>query len=188
MGLVYTESGVYAIKIELFLANIYNLWHNNRSICTNLKKLIKYQYIKGRMIMTERKIILAIDDNVQQLNEFKTVLGSKYDLRVAKAASEAINLLNRCKADVILLDIEMPNITGFEFLKDIKALPSYLTVPIIIVSGNSGPEFNSKARSSGAFDVLCKPVNHETLINAIESAYNDTQLKMKAEGKASFNL
>ena len=82
--------------------------------------------------MADKKMVLAIDDNVQQLSEFKSILIPKYDLRVVKSASEAIGFLNKNKADIILLDIEMPNISGFDFLDDIRKIPSYIVVPIII--------------------------------------------------------
>ena len=120
--------------------------------------------------MDDKKMILAIDDNVQQLSEFKSMLVPQYDLRVVKSASEAIGFLNKNKADVILLDIEMPNISGFDFLEDIRKIPSYIIVPIIIVSGNTGPDFHAKARNSSAANVLTKPVQPEMLINAIEEA------------------
>ena len=118
--------------------------------------------------MENKRIILAIDDNVQQLTEFKYILSPKYDFRAVKAASEALNFLNNNQVDLILLDIEMPNITGFEFLTDIRTIPSYIGVPIIIVSGNSGQEFLAKARSSSAADVLTKPVQQDMLIQSIE--------------------
>jgi len=120
--------------------------------------------------MTDKKIVLAIDDNAQQLNEFKYILVSQYDLRVVKSASEALIFLNSGTADIILLDIEMPNISGFEFLEDIKRIPRHTNVPVIIVSGNSGDEFINKARNSGAVDVLAKPVDPNTLIDRIEKA------------------
>ena len=124
--------------------------------------------------MENKTIVLAIDDNLQQLKEFKLFLVPKYDLRTVKSASEAISFLNNNKSDVILLDIEMPNISGFEFLKDIKKIPSYFDVPIIIVSGNTGEEFFKKARDSSAVDVLSKPVVSEKLIKAIEKALGRT--------------
>jgi len=68
------------------------------------------------------------------------------------------------------LDIEMPNISGFDFLADIRRLPSYMDVPIIIVSANTGQEYFQKARNSSAFDVLSKPVLPETLVRTIEKA------------------
>jgi len=118
----------------------------------------------------EKKVILAIDDNLVQLDMFKKMLVPKYDLRPVKSASDAIHFLNVDQADLILLDIEMPNISGFEFLFDIRRIPSYMNVPIIIVSGNTGQEYFQKARNSSAFDVLTKPVMPETLVKTIEKA------------------
>ena len=115
-----------------------------------------------------KRVVLAIDDNVQQLTEFKVFLVPKYDLRVVKSASEAMSFLNKHESDIILLDIEMPNISGFEFLGDIRKIPSYVHVPIIIVSGNSGEEFFTQARNSTAAEVLSKPVKPDVLIEAIE--------------------
>ena len=120
--------------------------------------------------METKKIILAIDDDPQQLQEFKTFLVPRFDFRAVKAASEAISFLNTNKVDIILLDILMPNISGFEFLDDIRKIPSYMDVPIIIVSGNTEPGFLAQAGSSSAFDVLTKPVTTDGLINSIEKA------------------
>ena len=120
--------------------------------------------------MGNKKTILAIDDNKMQLDMFEKMLGGKFDLRFSNSASTALNFLNTEQADVILLDIEMPNISGFEFLYDIRKIPSYMGVPVIIVSGKTGQDFLSEARSSGAFDVLTKPVKTEELISTIERA------------------
>jgi len=118
--------------------------------------------------MTEKKVLLAIDDNVQQLSEFKSMLSGKYDLRLVKSAAEALRFLNNETADLILLDIEMPNISGFTFLDDIKAIPVYFDVPIIIISGNSGCEFSEKVSKSKAAASLTKPVKQDILIDTIE--------------------
>jgi len=120
--------------------------------------------------MTGRAIVLAVDDNAQILKEFEALLTPRYDLRVVKAASDAIAFLNNNKCDVILLDIDMPNINGFQFLHDIRKIPSYFKVPIIIVSSNSGEEYFKKARSSTASDVLVKPVSQDRLVGAIQKA------------------
>jgi PleD family two-component response regulator len=118
-----------------------------------------------------KKKVLSIDDDAQQLREFKLILVPKYDLRVVKSASEALSFLNSNKIDVILLDIGMPNISGFEFLGDIRKIPSYMDVPIIIVSGSTGLAFFEQAKKFGATDVLTKPVKQDELVNAIEKAF-----------------
>jgi len=120
--------------------------------------------------MGEKWVVLAIDDNIQQLNEFKTFLVPKYDLRVVKSASEAISFLYKNRADLILLDIEMPNISGFEFLADIRRVPSHIDTPIIIITGNTGPDFETKAKRSNVTEIFYKPIKSQVLINTMDTA------------------
>jgi CheY-like chemotaxis protein len=115
-----------------------------------------------------KHVVLAIDDNLQQLDEFKSILTPKYDLRVVKAASEAISFLYKTKADIILLDIEMPYISGFKFLEDIRKVPSYFSTPIIIISGNSGMDFFKSAKATTAAAVMIKPVKPAELVSTID--------------------
>ena len=116
----------------------------------------------------EKKKILAIDDSIAQLNTYQGILSSQYIFRAVKSASEALSFLNMNQVDIVLLDIEMPNVSGFEFLKDIRRIPSYIDVPIIIISSKSGEEFDREVKTSGAADVLNKPIVPEKLIAAIQ--------------------
>ena len=116
----------------------------------------------------EKKKVLAIDDSMQQINTYQGILVPTYTLRAAKSASEALVFLNANQVDLVLLDIEMPNISGFEFLKDIRRIPSYVDVPIIIVSSKSGEDFDTQVKNSNVAGVLKKPVQPELLIASIE--------------------
>ena len=120
--------------------------------------------------MKDKKTVLLIDDNLMLLDLVQKMLSETYDVKTVNSASGAIKYLNSSHADVILLDIEMPNISGFDFLNDVRCIPSYMKVPIIIVSGNSGEDFFTQARNSSAFDVLTKPVKKEKLIDTIEKS------------------
>ena len=120
--------------------------------------------------MENRKSVLIIDDEAMMLELIKKMLEGSYDVSCVNSASAAIHFLNANKVDVILLDITMPNINGFDFLEDIRRIPSYMGAPIIIVSGNTGKEFQDQARNSTAFDVLTKPVKKDLLIEAIEKS------------------
>ena len=118
----------------------------------------------------EKKIILAIDDDAVQLKVFQNILHTAYNFNMANSASTALHFLNTHKTDLILLDISMPNISGFDFLHDIRKIPSYIAVPIIIVSGKTGHDYLTEAKKSSAFDVLSKPVEPNVLIGTIEKA------------------
>ncbi|MCL2070524.1 MAG: response regulator [Treponema sp.] len=125
--------------------------------------------------MEKRKSVLAIDDNVVQLNAFRNILSDKYEIFTVNSAANAINFMNANAVDCILLDIQMPYVSGFDFLYDIRKIPSYMITPIIIVSGVTGAEFFAEARKSSAFDVLSKPVEPEHLISTIDKAISDAE-------------
>lgn len=127
--------------------------------------------------MDEKTIILAIDDNVVELKALQGLIPEKYDVRIAKSVPDAMGILDNVKVDIFLLDIEMPSISGFEFLHEIRKKPAYMYAPIIIVSGHTEPEFLETARHSSADDILTKPVSAETLIEAIEKAANKSSVK-----------
>ena len=118
--------------------------------------------------MRDKKAILAIDDDPVQLKMFRNILDKNFDVWTANSATNALKFLNANTVDIILLDISMPNISGFEFLTDIRKIPSYMDKPIIIISGNTGADFFNEARKSTAFDVLSKPVEPDMLLSVIE--------------------
>ena len=119
-----------------------------------------------------RKSILAIDDNVTQLKIFEKLLKSVYELALVKSASEALGLLQNRSFDLILLDIEMPDVSGFEFLHEIRKIPEYMTKPVVIVTSHSEPDFLAHAKKSSASGVLTKPVDSEQLHKTIELAFS----------------
>ena len=120
--------------------------------------------------MADKKRVLAIDDEMMMLELIERMLTTEYDVNIVHSASDALHFLNENHVDIILLDIEMPNISGFDFLYDIRKIPSYMHVPIIIVSGNKSLDFLNEAKNSSAADVLTKPVKKEALISTIEKA------------------
>jgi CheY-like chemotaxis protein len=72
--------------------------------------------------------------------------------------------------DLILLDIEMPDVSGFEFLHTIRKIPRYMTKPIVIVTGHSDSDILAHAENSSASGVLIKPVESGQLHGAVEKA------------------
>ena len=116
------------------------------------------------------KAIMAIDDNVTQLKIYKTLLGSNYELALVKSASEALGLMDKRDFDLILLDIEMPNVSGFEFLHEIRKKSRYMSKPVIIISSHDEQSIQDHAKNSSAFCLLIKPVDSKQLTEAIEKA------------------
>ena len=120
--------------------------------------------------MAERKIILMIDDDPMVLQVLTTLITSEYELRIANSAAQATTLLNLFKPDLILLDIEMPGISGFEFLHTIKKNRKLMSIPVVIVSVHNEPEFIAHAERLGANCMVAKPIDKDDLFGKIKFA------------------
>jgi CheY-like chemotaxis protein len=113
--------------------------------------------------MGDRKNILAIDDSAMELAVFKNILRKDYDLLTAGSAPDALEILASAPVDLILLDIEMPGMSGFEFLHQIRKIPALMRTPVLIVTSHSSEEFVGHATSEGAAGLIAKPVNPKSL-------------------------
>lgn len=107
--------------------------------------------------------ILAVDDTTYNLDILVSTLGEDYDLAVALNGETALQMAAQAPPDLILLDIMMPGLDGFEVLRRLKDDPLTAEVPVILVSALS--EIGDKARGFrlGAVDYLIKPFDVEEL-------------------------
>jgi CheY-like chemotaxis protein len=118
----------------------------------------------------DKKIALAIDDVASELSLISVALEPRFDVRLVKSAGSALNFLARQEVDIILLDIEMPGMSGFEFLHEIKKNPKLIRVPIVVVSSHSEEEALELAMKEGASGYIAKPINAGTLLQKIDEA------------------
>jgi PleD family two-component response regulator len=108
-------------------------------------------------------VILAIDDAPEVLITLSSMLKEDYDVRVAKTAVSAFAVLRQEEVSLILLDIEMPRMSGFEFLVYINTRSEYRGIPVIFVSSDSDTETVTNALKRGASGYIVKPFTKETL-------------------------
>ncbi|NMC13139.1 MAG: response regulator [Chloroflexi bacterium] len=88
----------------------------------------------------------------------------------ANTARTAVLMMREKKPDVILLDVHMPGVDGFEFLKYIHQLPGFQDVPILVVTSDDQPETEERMRSLGATEVLIKPLEIDALEEVLKRA------------------
>ncbi|PSB57493.1 response regulator [Chamaesiphon polymorphus] len=104
--------------------------------------------------------ILVVDDQPDNFDTIEALLPSEiYRLYYANCGEDAINLLDKFDPDVILLDVMMPGLNGFEVCKRIKLMSQWQGVPIIMVTALSGKEDLARCLAAGADDFIPKPVN-----------------------------
>jgi DNA-binding response OmpR family regulator len=96
---------------------------------------------------------------------------------LAKSGELALTILGNTRIDLILLDIEMPGLSGFEALEHIRKLPNGEHVPVIFVTSHVSTDLIAKALKSGAKDYIMKPFEPEVLIRKVYAALNGVNVK-----------
>ena len=113
------------------------------------------------------KKILIVDDNKLNLTVAKNVLRSIYEITPASSGAEALGCIENQSFDLILLDINMPEMDGFEVLEKLKAAPDTKDIPVIFLTADSDAETETKCFMSGALDFIAKPFVPEVMRSRI---------------------
>ena len=119
--------------------------------------------------MEKKYVILAVDDSAANLQLLHGLLNSEYNLRLAKSGRQAIAALSKFRPDIILMDIEMPDLSGFEVMDEIRKNPELVNIPVIFVTSHVDKEYLEKAAEYGAGDYVAKPFDPNVLRSAIQN-------------------
>ena len=117
---------------------------------------------------SNRSKIIIVDDAITNLTLGKNALAEKYDVFTAPSGAKLFQLLERLTPDMILLDIEMPNISGYEVIEKLKCSEETEAIPVIFLTSIIDPESEVKGLSLGAIDYITKPFSRELLLKRIE--------------------
>jgi two-component system response regulator VicR len=112
--------------------------------------------------------ILVVDDEPDILELIKDILKSKYEVYTAKNVKEAVSILEKIKIELIILDIMMPQIDGWDFLWMIRGSEKYREIPVIIVTARADAEDKLIGLKEGVKDYIVKPFLPNELINRVE--------------------
>ncbi len=107
----------------------------------------------------EHPRILVVDDQPTNIQTLYQILKGDYDVSMATDGSQAISLCQRRPPDLVLLDVVMPGIDGFEVCRRLKADPATRDVPVIFVTARDSTEDETLGLEVGAVDFIGKPVN-----------------------------
>ncbi|MDR2192899.1 MAG: response regulator [Treponema sp.] len=118
--------------------------------------------------MDDRKTIMLVDDNIANLKIGKNALMEFYDVFTVPSAKKMFELLERNKPALILLDVDMPDMDGYEAIKILKEKPDTLKIPVIFLTGKSEVEDEVKGLTLGAIDYISKPFSPFILRKRIE--------------------
>jgi two-component system, cell cycle response regulator DivK len=114
--------------------------------------------------------ILVVDDSTTNVVLLEAILDEKgYKIDTALNAKEAYAIIERESPDLILLDLLMPKISGFEFLEEIRKSEKTRNTPVIVVSALTDEENVEKIMKMGAIDFVKKPIDLQYLVDKVES-------------------
>jgi response regulator RpfG family c-di-GMP phosphodiesterase len=109
------------------------------------------------MDIPEKNRILIVDDEKSNLEILLDMLGQDYTIYMTKNGTGAIEMAHRYVPDLVLLDIVMPDMSGYEVLAELKASPATRHIPVIFITGLNTVEDEEKGFDLGAADFIHKP-------------------------------
>lgn len=116
-----------------------------------------------------RSSVLIVDDEKSNLDVLNHILHNDYTVYVAKSGDMALKRAVADKPDLILLDVIMPGMSGFEVLEQLKADPQTRDIPVIFVTGLSSIEDEEKGLALGAADFIAKPFHHPLVMARVRT-------------------
>ena len=114
--------------------------------------------------------ILVVDDSSTNIVLLEAILnGQGYLIETAQSVKEAYQIIKKETVNLILLDLLMPRVSGYDFLKEIKSNESTKDIPVIIVSAVADAENKKRSIELGALDFINKPIDIQDFIERIDA-------------------
>jgi len=118
-------------------------------------------------MMKENKKLIIVDDNAANLSVGRNMLKPYYEVFPAPSAAKLFSLLEKFMPDLILLDVKMPEMNGYEVIKILKADPRYADIPVIFLTAKNDEESELEGFNLGAVDYITKPFSGPLLLKRI---------------------
>lgn len=142
---------------------------------------------EGERNRSEKKKILVVDDSITFTKYVSRILqGSGFDIEIANNGFEGLEKAMRTKFDLIITDINMPRMDGYEFAREIRKIPDYKMTPIIAISTLSEYSERQKGFSAGIDIFITKPVSPSRLLQSVKALLGQMKSEeVEDEGKTS---
>lgn len=113
--------------------------------------------------MLNKKMIVAVDDSNIMLKRLTMLLGEEYDLHAFSVGSRALKFLKDRTPDLVILDIDMPEIDGYQMLESIRETEHLKNVPVLFLTSNNEKNYIIRAIAEGVNDYVVKPIDEAVL-------------------------
>jgi two-component system chemotaxis response regulator CheY len=115
------------------------------------------------------KTILIVDDSATMRQMISFTLGQAgFNLAESVDGLEALAWARANPADLVVTDVNMPNMDGITLVGELRKLPAYKFTPILVVTTESGPDMKQKGRAAGATGWIVKPFSPEKLVETVQ--------------------
>src|SRR5262245_6199207 len=116
-------------------------------------------------------VVLLVEDHETSAEGYAQLLsGAGYRVARAKNGYEALAAVSRESPSLVLLDLKLPKLDGWDLLQRLKADPAVASVPVVVITGDSLPSHHEMARSRGALAVLSKPIDPREFLTVVRDA------------------
>ena len=129
------------------------------------------------------KTIFVVDDNDVNLTKAKRALEGHYRVLTVPSADKMFNLIKKITPDLILLDIEMPEMDGFAALQKMKESEDLEKIPVVFLTASNDDDVEAKGFKMGAVDFITKPFSPSVLLNRLETHLNINEIIRKRTAK-----
>ena len=132
---------------------------------------------------TEKSKILIVDDTPTNLGILEDILDKNYFISVAQSGTQALSVTKMFSPDLILLDVNMPELDGFETCRRLKSREDTRHIPVIFITARVEPDDVVQGFKEGGVDYITKPFNHSEVIERVQTHLKIQKLIKQLESK-----
>lgn len=122
--------------------------------------------IDSKMQLQDKRVLI-VDDVPRNIDLLKDILSERYQVQIAKSGKVALDIIERTMPDIILLDIMMPDMNGFEVCEKVKANPKTADIPVIFLTAVTDAQHEQKGFDLGCVDFITKPITPLTTLSRV---------------------
>jgi CheY-like chemotaxis protein len=166
-----TANAVSGMK-QMFIENGFNDFLAKPIDISKLDEMLDRWIPKEKLcVEKEKKLVILTDDDLANLRLGKSIQSEKFRIATAPSAEKLFKLLENNNPALILLDIDMPKMDGFQAIKILKSKPETKGIPVIFLTDGTGEEEAHALEAVGAAGYITKPLNISVLTESIEKYF-----------------
>ena len=139
--------------------------------------------VAGALPAVEREVghILIADDHAEMRNYLNRLLGGRWRVEMVPDGLSALEAARARRPDLVVADVEMPGLGGFDLVRQLRADSSLSSIPVLLVSGQAGEDSRVEGLQAGATDYLVKPFSSRELVAKVECHIEISRQRRKLE-------